>query len=164
MGLAKAWMASRCRKLKGRMSSRPMRWSECECVKRTKSSRGMGNFRSCKRRSGDVSIRKYFPNISIFTDCRSRLLRGSLEVQTVQAQPMTGTPVLVPLPRKVIRMAWTVNAQFPPPRALTPDVRHLHLGCRRRLGADLGVTIFAGVPVAADGRGDHFVAGAAAEK
>jgi len=33
---------------------------------------------------------------------RRRLLRGSLDRQTVQAHPMAGTPVEVPVPKKVI--------------------------------------------------------------
>src|SRR5690242_18782111 len=34
-------MVSRCRKLNGRMSSRPMRWSECEWVKRLEARNGL---------------------------------------------------------------------------------------------------------------------------
>src|SRR5690349_7676747 len=97
-------MVSRCRKLNGRMSSRHMRWSECEWVKRMKSRRGMGSRSSCRRRSGVVSIRKCCPSFSILTDCRRRLLRGSSDVQTAQRQPTTGTPVEVPVPRNVTMM------------------------------------------------------------
>src|SRR5947209_12788225 len=98
--LAYAEIASRCRKLNGRMSSRPMMWSKCECVKRRKSRRGKGSRRSCKRRSGVVSMRKCFPFASIFTDCRSRWFFGWSDVQTRQRHPTTGTPVEVPVPRK----------------------------------------------------------------
>src|SRR5881409_1622254 len=83
------------------MSSRPMRWSECECVKRMKSSRGIGSRSSCRRRSGVVSMRKNLPFVSIFADCLRRLFRGSPEEQMLQLQPTTGTPVEVPVPRKV---------------------------------------------------------------
>src|SRR5437867_3655488 len=83
------------------MSSRPMRWSECECVKRMKSSRGIGSRSSCRRRSGVVSMRKNLPFASIFADCLRRLFRGSPEEQMLQLQPTTGTPVEVPVPRKV---------------------------------------------------------------
>ena len=35
---------------------------------------------------------------------RKRLLRGSVEVQTVHSQAMRGTPTEVPVPRKVTRI------------------------------------------------------------
>src|SRR5436190_17954104 len=38
------------------------------------------------------------------TDTRSRLSRGSSEVQVSQSQAIEGTPVEVPVPRKVNRM------------------------------------------------------------
>src|SRR6266550_126668 len=66
-----------------------------------KSSRGIGSRSSWARRSGVVSIRKYFPFSSIFADCRSRLLRGSSDAQMAQRHPTTGTPVEVPVPRNV---------------------------------------------------------------
>src|SRR5437868_15307574 len=59
----------------------------------------MGSRRSCKRRSGLVSIRKCFPFASHRTDCRSRLFFGLEDVQTRHEQPTTGTPVEVPVPR-----------------------------------------------------------------
>ena len=43
--------------------------------------------------------------LSSSTEERSRLLRGSSEVQTLQGQPMTGTPREVPVPRKVTRIS-----------------------------------------------------------
>src|SRR5438477_11075786 len=70
-----------------------------------KSSRGIGSRRSCRRRSGVVSMRKYLPRDSIFTDCRRRLSRGSSDAQTRHGQPTTGTPVDVPVPRKVTIMS-----------------------------------------------------------
>src|SRR5881394_1351031 len=86
------------------MSSSPMRWSACEWVKSTKARRGIGSRNSCRRRSVEVSIRKYFPFASHLTDCRRRLFFGFAEVQTRHEQPTTGTPVEVPVPRKEILM------------------------------------------------------------
>jgi hypothetical protein len=40
---------------------------------------------------------------------RVRWFRGSLEVQTAQSQPRTGTPVEVPVPRKTSRRAGDVG-------------------------------------------------------
>src|SRR5271157_5105530 len=40
---------------------------------------------------------------------RVRWLRGSLEVQTEQSHPRTGTPVDVPVPRKISRRAAAVG-------------------------------------------------------
>src|SRR5437870_13060924 len=76
-----------------------------------KSSRGTGYERSWRRRSGVVSIRNTFPCDSIFTDCRSRLFRASSDVQTRQAHPTTGTPVEVPVPRKVTIMDKTLTSE-----------------------------------------------------
>src|SRR5882724_7458410 len=56
-------------------------------------------------------MRKCLPCISIFTDWRNRLLRGSDDAQTAQEQPTTGTPVEVPLPRKVTRISGWLEAQ-----------------------------------------------------
>src|SRR4051812_25528052 len=47
---------------------------------------------------------------------------------------------------------------------LSPNVRHLDLPRRRRLGADFGVTVVAGAPVGADGGGECFVVGATAKE
>jgi len=41
------------------------------------------------------------PACSIRTDTRKRLSRGSSEVQVSQSQAIEGTPVDVPVPRKV---------------------------------------------------------------
>lgn len=49
-------------------------------------------------------MRKCFPAASMLTDWRMRWLRGCAEVQTRQRQPTTGTPVDVPVPRKVTRI------------------------------------------------------------
>jgi hypothetical protein len=42
-----------------------------------------------------------------------RLSRGSLDPQTGQEQPMTGTPKLVPEPRKTTRIAQVWRGRFP---------------------------------------------------
>jgi hypothetical protein len=42
---------------------------------------------------------------SMRTETRNRLSRGSTEVQVSHSQPMDGTPVEVPVPRKVSFMA-----------------------------------------------------------
>src|SRR5436190_23185791 len=73
-----------------------------------KSSIGIGSGSGGKGRWGVVSMRKYFPFSSICTDCRSRVLRGFVDVQIAQRQPTTGTPVEVPLPRNVTRMKWGI--------------------------------------------------------
>src|SRR6185503_7973635 len=59
--------------------------------------------RPCSRRSVPVSIRTEAPSHSRRTDGRRRLSRGSVEVQTLQRQVRTGTPVEVPVPRNVTR-------------------------------------------------------------
>src|SRR5438477_6310397 len=69
------------------------------------SRRGIGSRRRCRRTSRDVSMRQYLPRDWMFTGCRSRLSRGSSDVQTRHAQPTTGTPVDVPVPRKVTIMS-----------------------------------------------------------
>lgn len=53
----------------------------------------------------DVSIR-IFPSLpDTRIEARVLLLRGSVDVQTVQSQPIRGTPVEVPDPRMVIVVA-----------------------------------------------------------
>ena len=42
------------------------------------------------------------PSVSTKTDVRSRLSRGSVLVHIGHVQPVSGTPVDVPVPRKVI--------------------------------------------------------------
>src|SRR5512140_3647150 len=49
-------------------------------------------------------MRNVRPPSSIVTDCRSRWFFGLSDVQTRQWQPMTGTPVEVPVPRNVTIM------------------------------------------------------------
>src|SRR5215213_4439769 len=49
-------------------------------------------------------MRKCLPRASMATDCRSRWLHGCGDVHTRHRQPTTGTPVDVPLPRKVTRI------------------------------------------------------------
>ena len=41
------------------------------------------------------------PACSMMTETRNRLSRGSSEVQVSQSQAMEGTPVEVPVPKKV---------------------------------------------------------------
>ena len=56
----------------------------------------------CLRKSGPQSRRMRFPSVSTKTDVRSRLSRGSVLVHTGHVQPVSGTPVDVPVPRNVI--------------------------------------------------------------
>src|SRR6266536_1277320 len=58
-------------------------------------------FKACCRKSLDVSTIMVWPACSIRTETRSRLSRGSSEVQVSQSQAMEGTPVEVPVPKKV---------------------------------------------------------------
>ncbi len=55
------------------------------------------------RISGVVSISRLPPGNDMSTLGRVRWFLGSLEVQTWQSQPIMGTPVDVPVPRKVNR-------------------------------------------------------------
>src|SRR5258708_36233048 len=66
--------------------------------------------------------------ISIFTDCRNRLLRGSSEAQTAHRQPTTGTPVDVPVPRNVTSMGKGLYKGQPAPAGAAD-----HLGRPLRL-------------------------------
>src|SRR5438445_12462485 len=56
---------------------------------------------ACCRKSLDVSTIKVCPACSIRTETRSRLSRGSSDVQVSQSQAIEGTPVEVPVPKKV---------------------------------------------------------------
>ena len=56
----------------------------------------------CWRKSGPQSRRMRLSSVSTNTDVRSRESRGSWLVQTGHVQPVSGTPVEVPVPRKVI--------------------------------------------------------------
>src|SRR5947207_9740979 len=58
-------------------------------------------FKACCRKSLDVSTMTVWPACSIRTETRSRLSRESSEVQVSQSQAIEGTPVEVPVPRKV---------------------------------------------------------------
>ena len=60
---------------------------------------------ACCRKSGVVSMTTVCPSYSTTTDGRSRESRGSSEVQTLQSHPRVGTPMLVPDPRTVSRIA-----------------------------------------------------------
>ena len=50
-----------------------------------------------------------FPSVSTKTDVRSRLSRGSVLVHTGHVQPVSGTPVDVPVPRNVIFISVFLN-------------------------------------------------------
>ena len=56
---------------------------------------------ACWRKSDDVSTRTVRPACSMITETLRRLSRGSSERQVSQSQPIEGTPVEVPVPRKV---------------------------------------------------------------
>src|SRR5689334_5798138 len=58
---------------------------------------------SSSRNSGGVSIRMLPCAVVMTAAQRFRQLRGSVEVHTSQSQPRAGTPVEVPVPRKVNR-------------------------------------------------------------
>src|SRR5947209_582377 len=96
-------MAARWRKLKIRTSSSPKMWSTWEWVKRMASTRGRPNRNAAARRSVGVSTRTIPLSSSSFSPGRQRLFFGLSEVQTRQAQPITGIPVDVPLPSMVTR-------------------------------------------------------------
>ena len=55
---------------------------------------------ACWRRSGLVSTSSVVVAVLSSTEERKRLLRGWGEVHTSHLQPIIGTPVEVPLPRK----------------------------------------------------------------
>src|SRR5712692_10256039 len=57
--------------------------------------------RACWRKSLEVSTMIVWPACSISTETRKRLSRGSSEVQVSQSQAIEGTPVDVPVPKKV---------------------------------------------------------------
>src|SRR2546425_12088768 len=57
--------------------------------------------KACCRKSLDVSTIKVCPACSMRTETRRRLSRGSSDVQVSQSQAIEGTPVEVPVPRKV---------------------------------------------------------------
>lgn len=52
----------------------------------------------CSLKSGPQSINITASSVCSRDDARKRLSRGSVEVQTGQVQPISGTPVEVPLP------------------------------------------------------------------
>jgi hypothetical protein len=68
---------------------------------RTASSRRKPNRNACWRKSDDVSTRTVWPPCSMITETRRRLSRGSSERHVSHSQPIDGTPVEVPVPRKV---------------------------------------------------------------
>ncbi len=79
-------------------------WSAWAWVKITASTRGRPKRIACSRRSVGVSTRTTPAPISSLSPGRQRLLRGLSDVQTLHVQPITGTPVDVPLPSMVTRI------------------------------------------------------------
>src|SRR2546422_7804449 len=59
------------------------------------------NRRACWRKSLEVSTITVWPACSISTETRRRLSRESSEVHVSHSQAIEGTPVDVPVPRKV---------------------------------------------------------------
>src|SRR5687767_1860872 len=56
---------------------------------------------ACCRKSDEVSTSTVRPACSTITETRRRLSRGSSDLQVTHSQPIEGTPVDVPVPRKV---------------------------------------------------------------
>src|SRR6185503_10996531 len=75
-----------------------------QCVIRTASRCLRPKRSACCRKSDEVSTRTVRPACSTITDTRRRLSLGSSEVQVSHSQPIEGTPVEVPVPRKVNRI------------------------------------------------------------
>src|SRR5205809_7396939 len=67
----------------------------------TASRRFKPNRRACWRKSLEVSTITVWPACSISTETRKRLSRESSEVHVSHSQAIEGTPVDVPVPRKV---------------------------------------------------------------
>src|SRR4051812_46465913 len=61
--------------------------------------------RACWRKSLEVSTITVCPACSISTETRSRWSRGSFEVQVSHSHAIEGTPVEVPVPKKVSRIS-----------------------------------------------------------
>src|ERR1700722_18136081 len=76
-------------------------WSAWLCVKTAAWTRSTCSRRSCNRNSGGVSIRKFPSGAGTKTPVRVRWLRGFVDLQTGQRQPITGTPTLVPVPSRI---------------------------------------------------------------
>ena len=60
----------------------------------------------CCRKSGPQSNNKRVSSVSTKAEQRKRLSRGSSLLHTRQLQPIWGTPVLVPVPKKVSFMIY----------------------------------------------------------
>src|SRR5262245_15929774 len=82
---------------------------------------------ACWRKSLDESTRILKSPHSRSSEGLRRWLRGSLEVQTRQPQPMTGTPVEVPVPRNV-----TLMGRIPPIAGRSPTRFGPGFGVARR--------------------------------
>ena len=76
-------------------------WSAWQCVMRMASSQLIFWRSACWRKSDEVSTRTVCPPCSTSTETRRRLSRASADEHVSQSQPMEGTPVDVPVPRKV---------------------------------------------------------------
>jgi hypothetical protein len=75
-------------------------WSAWAWVYTTASTRSTRRARHCTRSSGVVSTSTRVSPREMTTLVRVRVSHGSVPVQTAQWQPIIGTPVLVPVPRK----------------------------------------------------------------
>ena len=62
----------------------------------------------CSRKSGPASMMNLLLRSSIIAEVRKRLSRLSIERQTSQVHPITGTPCDVPVPRNVKRIGVAV--------------------------------------------------------
>src|SRR5947199_8886729 len=89
--------------------------------------------RACCRKSEEVSTSTVCPPCSIRIETRRRLSRGSSETHVSHSQPMEGTPVDVPVPKKVsfisvVSGQWSVvsrNQFLTDHRPLTTDHYYL---------------------------------------
>ena len=87
-------------------------------------------------------MRMFFPEKETSADCRSRLSRGSVERQTVQSQPMTGTPCEVPVPSNFrvtgLRIALARLARRGAPRLRVISHAEIPEACTIRVAAVVG--------------------------
>ena len=81
------------------------------CVTKRASILRNGRGSICCRKSGPQSIKTRVCSVSNKAEVRKRLSLGSLLLHTLQLQPMTGTPLDVPVPRKV-KVIFGTNDSF----------------------------------------------------
>src|SRR5437868_9743587 len=79
---------------------------------RTASSHFKPKRKACCRKSAEVSTSTVRPACSTMIETRRRLSRGSSEVQVSHSQPIDGTPVEVPVPKKVNFIAFELCALY----------------------------------------------------